>query len=290
MKEETYNFGGIEYIEPTVTLLSITPIGLPELATRCCYSSHSGSENEVIREIGEGIVSETISDDLHDAEASKLVEKIVHTNMHSSVIEHVNMSFLVQNINRAVLQELARHRIGVSLSVQSTRYTVNDIIKLFFVALYNNNHSEAYFIKEVRKLNLFNIVDSELEYTKLASIYNQLLTLYNRDKDCFNRAVLSKQAIGIVNNSTKYKNIDEFRLDLFQAKNKRNAGDTVKAVIIDEMFNTSLVLSMNLRSLKHFLKLRDSGAAWEPMRQFAKQIRDAVPAEYLPYIERRQYV
>ena len=42
---------------------------------------------------------------------------------HESVIEHINLTFRVEGISRALLQELARHR-HISLSVRSTRYTL----------------------------------------------------------------------------------------------------------------------------------------------------------------------
>lgn len=40
---------------------------------------------------------------------------------HESVIEHINLTFCIEGISRALLQELARHR-HISLSVKSTRY------------------------------------------------------------------------------------------------------------------------------------------------------------------------
>lgn len=43
---------------------------------------------------------------------------------HESVIEHINLTFRVEDISRALLQELARHR-HISLSVRSTRYTLS---------------------------------------------------------------------------------------------------------------------------------------------------------------------
>ena len=44
---------------------------------------------------------------------------------HESVIEHINLTFRVEGISRALLQELARHR-HISLSVRSTRYTLGN--------------------------------------------------------------------------------------------------------------------------------------------------------------------
>ena len=48
---------------------------------------------------------------------------------HWSVLEHINYTFIIQNISRSLLQQIARHR-HISMSVQSTRYTLqrlNDV-------------------------------------------------------------------------------------------------------------------------------------------------------------------
>lgn len=49
---------------------------------------------------------------------------------HTSVIEHIKYTFHIKGVSRAVLQELARHRIA-SLSVQSTRYTLKKILQSY---------------------------------------------------------------------------------------------------------------------------------------------------------------
>lgn len=50
--------------------------------------------------------------------------------MHSSVLEHVTLSFYLK-FPRNVLQELSRHRVGVSPTVRSTRYTLNQLIEVY---------------------------------------------------------------------------------------------------------------------------------------------------------------
>lgn len=47
---------------------------------------------------------------------------------HESVLEHIVYSFKLSEFSRAVLQELARHRIA-SLSVMSTRWALKKILK-----------------------------------------------------------------------------------------------------------------------------------------------------------------
>ena len=51
------------------------------------------------------------------------VLKRVIKRKHESILEHINLTFSIQGLSRACLQELARHR-HLSLSVQSTRHTL----------------------------------------------------------------------------------------------------------------------------------------------------------------------
>ncbi|MHB1419423.1 MAG: FAD-dependent thymidylate synthase [Bacillota bacterium] len=51
----------------------------------------------------------------------KLAGHII-TSKHLSILEHCSMTFAVKNVSRTLLAQYSRHRIGVSLSVQSQRY------------------------------------------------------------------------------------------------------------------------------------------------------------------------
>lgn len=53
---------------------------------------------------------------------TQLLRKIIQSG-HTSTIEHMSLTFEISGVSRALLQELARHRIA-SLSVKSTRYTL----------------------------------------------------------------------------------------------------------------------------------------------------------------------
>ncbi|NPA03690.1 MAG: FAD-dependent thymidylate synthase, partial [Epsilonproteobacteria bacterium] len=59
----------------------------------------------------------------------ELIERVGNKYKHSSTLEHLVYTFYIQGISRAVLQELARHRIA-SLSVKSTRYTLKELKNL----------------------------------------------------------------------------------------------------------------------------------------------------------------
>lgn len=51
----------------------------------------------------------------------KLVDFLINAK-HLSVLEHCSMTFAVSGVSRTLLAQYSRHRIGVSLSVQSQRY------------------------------------------------------------------------------------------------------------------------------------------------------------------------
>ena len=135
----------------TVKLLSITPLSVAVTAVRGCWDSFdkSDSGNYVCSICGDEMTSGEMEDlilgtqDSFDAhmycqcggrftyvevgEKDKaLVDRVANKYMHSSTIEHIVVSFRIEGISRALLQELARHRIA-SLSVKSTRYTLKEL-------------------------------------------------------------------------------------------------------------------------------------------------------------------
>ena len=89
-----------------VELLHFTPIMIAVNAIRTCYNSCDKS------------------DDLGEKDI-KLIKSIIANN-HTSTIEHICYNFKISGISRALLQELARHRLA-SLSVKSTRYTLREL-------------------------------------------------------------------------------------------------------------------------------------------------------------------
>lgn len=91
----------------TVKLIHCSGLDIAELAARTCTAT-----------------TEKMSDTWMDCQAflMKLVEQ-----GHMSVFEHVNYTFSIKGVSRALLQELARHR-HISLSVESTRWALKRIM------------------------------------------------------------------------------------------------------------------------------------------------------------------
>ena len=76
-------------------------------AARTCYSADSPIE--------------LIEQERTEEEMLRLLDRIM-TSKHLSVVEHCSMTFAVKDVSRTLLAQYSRHRIGVSLSVQSQRY------------------------------------------------------------------------------------------------------------------------------------------------------------------------
>ncbi len=69
-----------------------------------------------------------------------IIEKVGNKNKHSSTLEHLNYNFYISGVSRALLQELARHRIS-SFSVKSSRYTLKELKNN--CSVYNSNQAEG---------------------------------------------------------------------------------------------------------------------------------------------------
>lgn len=92
-----------------VTLLNNTPLDICAHAVRTCWQSFERGDNGGPKD-------------------KELIDRVGNKHKHASTLEHLIYQFYIQGISRAVLQELARHRIA-SLSVKSTRYTLKELEK-----------------------------------------------------------------------------------------------------------------------------------------------------------------
>lgn len=91
----------------TITLMHHTPLETCAHAIRTCWQSFDNSD-----EGGE--------------KDKALIDRVGNKYKHASTLEHLVYTFYIQGVSRALLQELARHRMA-SLSVKSTRYTLKEL-------------------------------------------------------------------------------------------------------------------------------------------------------------------
>ncbi len=168
------------------------------------------------------------------------IYRVGHKNKHESTLEHIVYSFDIDGISRTLLQELARHRIA-SLSVKSTRYTLKELKD-------EKSFTEKNVYGEKKAISVHNrqrarkyIVFTGYEDVNTASIW-ALEEL---------RKILS---LGISNDSAKY--------------------------CLPESYKTSLVWTINMRSLRNFIALRSNKSALWEIRLLANEIYKALPTTH----------
>lgn len=135
-------------IEPqcSVQLLHYTPLWIGANGARTCWQSQDKSDTTKkyscpncgddfkAMQVGQG---EIACEDCHiiiqpkllgvcGPKDAELLDRVGNKFKHASILEHLSYNFYVSGISRALLQELARHRMA-SYSVKSTRYTLKEL-------------------------------------------------------------------------------------------------------------------------------------------------------------------
>jgi len=277
------NIYGIKYTKPEVVLLQDTGIGVSEVAARTCYDSFQNSENEVIKDLKNKTPQKQECIDINQIAHSCLLDDLAWTYFHHSILEHANLSYLIRGTSRGVLQEHARHRIQ-AISVRSTRYTMSSIINAFVAS--HSGGGREFFISKVLEFDMFVTSDEQYNKLEIGSMYDKL-DYQSKNVDNFYSLAVAKSSLGF---------IDEFSGEseaLYEAlengKKKRNVGDAFKHIITDNV-KVDMVVTFNLRSLKNYLTLRDSGAAYFQIRWLAQEMMRVTPSKYLELIIKNKQV
>lgn len=138
---------------------------------------------------------------LKDNDEMRLIKQIV-SHGHTSTLEHISFSFIVDGVSRALLAQITRHRIGWSYSVQSQRY-VNYAKKGKLDYITPNNVSN-----NVEALKVWNDIHEEIK-----NAYLKLIDLGIKPED----------ARGVLGQSTETKFVVSCNLRAFlDFYNKRN--------------------------------------------------------------------
>ena len=291
---------GIKYKKPQVILFQHNGIGVAEYAGRCAYDSFDKSEHLDIREFemvikdnpGE-IVKNTYLKRINDIQDSKLLDQLAWVHHHHSVIEHAVLSYYIKGTSRGVLQELARHRIA-SYTVRSTRYTMSSIVNAFVTCISvfeDEGESLDFFRQKIKDFNLLVLDDEFMIEIEADSMYQKMMyqcdaiVIETDELDEFYKICLSKENLEFI----KTVGIDSDPEDVFKTlengKKKRNVGDAFKHIVTDN-WKTDLMMTINLRSLKNFFDLRDSGAAYFQIRWLAEEMKKVTPEKYLRLIDK----
>jgi thymidylate synthase (FAD) len=266
----------IEYEKPKVTLLQESGLGVAEIAARTCYDSFENSENEAVRNAMKELDTEAvnlISD-------SDLLANLAWVHHHHSIIEHASLSYLVQGTSRGVLQEHARHRLQ-AISVRSTRYTMSSVLNAFVASL-QSDEGFSFFLEKILALNLFVVTDRSYLEIEIRAMYDKLFFQYRRDPDFVQNAI-AKSSLPLIE---ECKGDSQTLYEAFElGKKKRNVGDGFKHIVSDN-WKVDMVVTFNIRSLKNYFDLRDSGAAWFQIQWLAQAMKAVTPVKYLRLIDK----
>ena len=212
-----------------VTLMQYSDLAVTAHAIRTCWQSFDKSDNGGEKD-------------------KELIDRVGNKYKHSSTLEHLHYTFYIQEISRALLQELARHRMA-SLSVKSTRYTLKELKDedsfldgYSFEELVKNftNKDEVYKDKHMVRASKYLVFTGEImvDFASVVALEHLRIVLNNN----------------IANDKAKY--------------------------CLPESYKTELTWSINARSLQNFLTLRSSKSALWEIRDLAKAIFEALPNEH----------
>jgi thymidylate synthase (FAD) len=267
----------LAYERPKVTLLQESGLGVAEIAARTCYDSFESSENEAIRNAMQNLDIDAINAIVD----SDLLNNLAWVHHHHSIIEHATLSYLVQGTSRGVLQEHARHRLQ-AISVRSTRYTMSSVINAF-VASHESEDPFDFFLKRLLELELFVITDENYLAIEIRSIFDKLMFQYERDDEFIVSATAKSSLSYLKENRGDARKLFE---KLQAGKKKRNVGDKFKHIVSDN-WKVDMVITFNIRSLKNYFDLRDSGAAWFQIQWLAQAMKEVTPIKYLKLIDKK---
>ncbi len=177
-----------------------------------------------------------------------LINRVGNKFKHASTLEHLSYTFYISGVSRALLQELARHRMA-SPSVKSTRYT----------------------LKELKEETSFtdgaSMVELKEKYTNPEEVYSDK-HMSRAAKYLVWTGVLGVDFASIVA-------LENLRLMLLDGV----ANDKAK-YCLPESYKTELTWSINARSLQNFISLRSSKSALWEIRDLAKLLFDSLPQDH----------
>lgn len=242
--------------EINVTLLHKTPLWIASTAIRTCRDNHYVSDSTPVTTDGQAIQAiypECLNEEDFDTmimgeRDTDLIDNIANKFKHESTVEHINFAFYINNLPRAVLMELSRHRIA-SYTVKSSRYTLKELKKesTFFTEdggeIYDDSLGQT-------------LIDVRMDVER-ASKY-----LYFTGE--------SKTDSASVAGLERLMNVIKSGVSIDYAK-----------FSMPESYLTELTFSINARSLKHLLALRSAKDALWAIRELASAILAVIPEEYL---------
>ena len=178
----------------------------------------------------------------------ELIDRVGNKFKHASTLEHLTYTFYISGVSRALLQELARHRMA-SPSVKSTRYTLKELknessftdgISMIELKERFTSKEEVYSDKHMVRASKYLVWTDELgvDFSSIVALENLRVMLLD----------------GVSNDKAKY--------------------------CLPESYKTELTWTINARSLQNVLSLRSTKAALWEIRDLATNLYDILPDEH----------
>ncbi|MEA3289548.1 MAG: FAD-dependent thymidylate synthase [Campylobacterota bacterium] len=178
----------------------------------------------------------------------ELINRVGNKFKHASTLEHLTYTFYISGVSRALLQELARHRMA-SPSVKSTRYTLKELkdeesftngMSMVELKEKYTNKDEVYADKHMVSASKYLVWTDELgvDFSSVVALENLRLMLLD----------------GVSNDKAKY--------------------------CLPESYKTELTWTVNARSLQNFINLRSSSSALWEIRDLSKALFEALPKDH----------
>jgi thymidylate synthase (FAD) len=224
-----------------VTLLHHTPLWLADKAIGKCWAKPTADMEYVYHtEYGDEYTKPGPGCN------TERIDRVANKNKHASTIEHVSYNFDIDGISRACLQELARHRIA-SISVKSSRYTLKEL------------RDEAPF------------VSSDFDYIGWLTGKPGAVGSYQSKR-------ASKYLVWTENNRIDVASV--VALENLRIQLKSGIANDLAKYCMPEAYKTSMVWTVNARSLQNFLALRTSKAALWEIRDIAHAVYSQIPEDH----------
>lgn len=202
--------------------------------------SHTPNPEKIIAAAARLCYSDTEADELllnmSEEKANQLVNMLDGFG-HESPIEHVTFTFSISGVSRSLLAQITRHRIA-SFSVQSQRYVKQD--KFIYItppAISQNPEANKIYQKAMQ--------DSIDTYNKLA---DKLQSQYY--PEFLSQGLSEKSA---------------------RSKSEKKAIEDARYVLPNAC-ETKMIMTMNVRSLKNFFRLRCCNRAQWEIRELAMEM------------------
>jgi thymidylate synthase (FAD) len=167
--------------------------------------------------------------------------KNIRESGHGSVLEHANFGFLLYGISRSLTHELVRHRVGIGFSQVSQRYVDGKTLR--FVERPEYQGDDFLHGKFVRRIDLMS-----LEYEQVADHLLKKL-----------QASFSPEELKLQKKSDLRKRVNQ----------------AARSVLPNET-EAPIVVTANVRSLRHLLEMRASKPAEVEIRRAAFKMYSCV--------------